>query len=230
MNLNRLRTFVALLILAQGFAAKSQITFAWNPSVSAAPITNYTVYWGASSGFYVYEADAGTQTNLTVTGLAPNTVYYFAVTATDQNGMESPNSSEVVCTNDPLIMPPIPSGGNIAAGTNGGGTTNSTGSSGGGSGGSSASSSASSVPGEVSIPGIPPVLSLSFDTNHKPLLTITGTVGSTLLIQSTTNVANLNTWNTITNLGMSNAWVGRDNQSGGRKRDHPGLRSGHKQL
>ena len=110
MNFDRLKTFVVLLIVAQGFAAKSQITFAWNPPVSTAPITNYTVYWGTASGFYVFEAYAGTQTNLTVTGLASNTVYYFTVTATDQNGMESPNSGEVVCTNAPLIMPPPPGG------------------------------------------------------------------------------------------------------------------------
>lgn len=174
MNLNRLRSIVALLIAAQGLAAKADVTLAWNP-VPGAAITNYTLLWGTNSGVYIFEAYTGTQTSLTVTSLSPNTVYYFAVTATAQDGTQSLDSGEICFTNAPEILSTGPPG------------------TGGGIGFTS----------EVSVPGVPPVLTLSF-TNHHPLLAISGTLASTLMIQSTTNPANLNSWTTITNLTMTN--------------------------
>ena len=103
MNLNRLKMIVGLWIAAQGFAAKSDVTLAWSP-VQGATITNYTLSWGTNSGVYTLEWYAGAQTNLTVTGLASNTVYYFTVTATAQNGAQSTNSNEVMFTNAPAAI------------------------------------------------------------------------------------------------------------------------------
>jgi hypothetical protein len=200
MNLNRLKSIVALLIAAQAFTAKSDIMLAWNP-VPGATITNYTLFWGTNSGVYIFEAYAGTQTNMTVTGLSSNTVYYFSVMATAQDGTQSLDSNEVVCTNSPTLMPPTPPGG---GGGTGGGSTNTSNLGGGGSGGSGGSGSGSGSTSEVSVPGVPPVLTLSLTNNHHPLLGISGTVGSALLIQSTTNPANLSSWTTITNLAMTN--------------------------
>jgi hypothetical protein len=220
MNLNRLRTIVALLIAAQSFAAKSDVTLAWNP-VPGAVVTNYTLSWGTNSGVYIFEADAGTQTTLTVTGLAPGTVYYFSVMATAQDGTQSGDSSEVVYTNAGSITPPVPTG--PGSGTNsGGGTTNIAGgglSGSGGSGGSSSSSGSSGSSsgggstGEVTVPGVPPVLALGFTNNH-PLLKISGTVGSTLMIQSSTNAQNQDSWSVITNLAMTNVDTSAPTNSG----------------
>ncbi len=215
MNSNCLKTIVVLLIAAQGFAAKSDVTLAWNPA-SGANITNYTLSWGTSSGVYTLEAYAGTQTTLTVTGLAPNTVYYFTVAATAQDGTQSANSSEVVYTNQSSAggqpasppSPPPPPGGSA-----GGGTASTPNVNGGGSGGSGGSSSGGGSTSEVSVPGVPPVLSLRITNNH-PLLAISGTVGSTLLIQSSTNAANQNTWTTITNLPITNPAAGAQTNPG----------------
>ena len=221
MNLNRLKAAVALLIAAQGFAAKSDVTLSWMPATDEV-ITNYTLSWGTNSGVYNIEYAAGTQTKVTVTGLADNTVYYFSVTATAQDGTQSADSNEIIYTNTsattppatpppatppPAPLPPVPPAG--------GGTTNNANLGGGGSGGSGVShgsgssrlsggaGSGSGSTGEISVPGVPPVLTLSFANQH-PLLSILGTAGSTLMIQSSTNPAHQNNWITITNLAMTN--------------------------
>jgi len=199
MNLNYPKTMLALVLAAQAFAAKSDITLAWDP-VPGSTVTNYALYWGTASGVYTFKANAGTQTSLQVTGLATNTVYYFVVAASTQDGTESPDSNEVIYTNAPIILPPDPGGTN---GMPGGGSTNTSSTSGGGSGGTGGSTAGNLPPGEVAVQGVPPVLAMSF-TNHHPLLAISGTVGAPLMIQSTTNPAKLNTWTTIANLAITN--------------------------
>jgi hypothetical protein len=155
-------------------------------------MTNYTLAWGTNCGVYLFQANAGTQTTLTVTDLSSNTIYYFAVFATMQDGTQCPNSAEIVFTNSPAT-----------AGTNAGGTTNSPGTGGGGSGGSGGAGNGSGSTNEVCIPGIPPMLVLSF-TNQHPLLAVSGLLGSVLLIQSSTNPADRDSWTTMTNLAMTN--------------------------
>ena len=242
MDLNRLKAIGALVIAAQGFAAKSDVTLAWNP-VQGVAITNYTVFWGTNSGVYILQANAGTQTSLAVTNLSSNTVYYLAASATAQDGTQSPFSSEVIYTNSPATPSPVLP---VTNGTAGGGTTNITNSSGSGSsgtnsgsgssgtnsgsgssgtnsgggssgtnsgGGSSGTNSGSGSTGEVSIPGIPPALTLSFG-NNQPMLAVLGTMGSTLAIQSSTNPANPDSWNTITNLAMTNPAAGAPTNPG----------------
>lgn len=206
MDLSHLKTIGALVIATQAFAAKSDVTLAWNP-VQGTVISNYTVTWGTNSGVYIFEANAGTLTTLTVTNLSPNTAYYLAVYATAQDGSQSPDSNEILYTNSPVAAPPdLP----VTNGTAGGGGTNATNSGGAGSGGSGMGNGSI---GEVSIPGIPPVLVLSF-TNHHTLLAVSGTVGSMLMIQCNTNAANQDTWSTITNLAMTNADAGAQNNQG----------------
>ena len=206
MDLNRLKAIGALVIAAQGFAAKSDVTLAWNP-VQGVAITNYTVFWGTNSGVYILQANAGTQTSLAVTNLSSNTVYYLAASATAQDGTQSPFSSEVIYTNSPATPSPVLP---VTNGTAGGGTTNITNSSG---SGSSGTNSGSGSTGEVSIPGIPPALTLSFG-NNQPMLAVLGTMGSTLAIQSSTNPANPDSWNTITNLAMTNPAAGAPTNPG----------------
>lgn len=73
--------------------AASSVTLAWDPSVSP-NVTGYNLYYGAISRTYTNVVSAGSATSATVSGLAPNTIYYFAVTAFDSNGIESDFSIE----------------------------------------------------------------------------------------------------------------------------------------
>ena len=84
----------------------NSINIMWN-SVSNA--VGYTLYWGTSSGNYNQMISGpSSQTNLVANGLAPNTVYYLAATATASDGTESAYSAEVVY--EPLSAPIAPTG------------------------------------------------------------------------------------------------------------------------
>lgn len=200
-------------MMFHAFTAKSDITLAWNPA-SGGNITNYMVYWGTASGVYLFGAPAGTQTSLNVTGLAPGAVYYFAVNAVANDGTESAYSNEVIYTNGAgSMMPPLP-GGTNAGGTNfaGGGTGGSSGSGGSGGGAGSGFVSGTNTPGEISVMGVPPVLGLSFNASHHPVLNVTGVLGATFVLQSSSNASGQSAWNILTNLTMTNA-TGPTNQN-----------------
>jgi hypothetical protein len=68
------------------------VTLAWNPSPST-NVVGYNVYCGLASGDYD-SVESVTGTNVTITGLAAGTTYYFAATAVDALGVESPFSNE----------------------------------------------------------------------------------------------------------------------------------------
>ena len=72
------------------------VTMAWNPSLST-NIVGYNVHYGLASGVYNSVASV-TGTNVTITGLAAGTTYYFAATAVDALGVESPFSNETSYT------------------------------------------------------------------------------------------------------------------------------------
>jgi hypothetical protein len=72
------------------------VTLAWNPSLST-NIVGYNVHYGLASGVYNSVASV-TGTNVTITGLAAGTTYYFAVTTVDALGVESPFSNETSYT------------------------------------------------------------------------------------------------------------------------------------
>jgi len=81
-----------------GFGAGGvSASLSWNP-VQDANLIGYFVHYGryssGSSGSCSYEASTFTSTpSATVSGLAPNTTYFFSVSA--YNGLESACSSEV---------------------------------------------------------------------------------------------------------------------------------------
>ena len=58
-------------------------------------VTGYFVYWGTESGNYASRGDSQYETTCTVVGLEEGRTYYFAVTAYDQNFLESEYSNEV---------------------------------------------------------------------------------------------------------------------------------------
>lgn len=70
---------------------------AWDP-VSATNLGGYRLYYGTSPGSYLQSpgqgVNMGNTTRYTVTGLAHDTRYYFAVTAYNTAGSESMYSNE----------------------------------------------------------------------------------------------------------------------------------------
>ncbi|HEV2394230.1 MAG TPA: fibronectin type III domain-containing protein [Verrucomicrobiae bacterium] len=74
--------------------AVANVTLAWDPSPSS-NIAGYRVYSGTISQAYNNVTDAGTNTTATVSSLLVGMTYYFAVTAYDSLGLESPFSQEI---------------------------------------------------------------------------------------------------------------------------------------
>ena len=74
----------------------------WNPPVTTTNLSGYRVYFGTAPGTYLQPLgqgiSVGNVTAYTLTGLASASTYYFAVTAFDTLGMESPYSNEVFKT------------------------------------------------------------------------------------------------------------------------------------
>lgn len=73
------------------------VTLAWNASPSST-IAGYHLYYGGASQAYTNTIDAGASTLLTVSNLAPQATYFFAVTSYDVLGLESAFSSEISYT------------------------------------------------------------------------------------------------------------------------------------
>ena len=76
-------------------AATASVKLTWNPSIST-NVVSYNVYYGTASGVYgsSISVAGAASTNATVTGLVQGTTYYFAATAVDALGNQSPYSNE----------------------------------------------------------------------------------------------------------------------------------------
>jgi hypothetical protein len=72
----------------------ADVTLGWRPGPDPA-ITGYNLYCGGASGSYTGKISAGNATNVTVSGLIPGTIYYFAVTTFSAAGLESLFSAEI---------------------------------------------------------------------------------------------------------------------------------------
>jgi len=68
-------------------------TLAWQPSSDPA-VTGYKLYYGVASHTYTNSIDTGRSTTAIVSNLVKGSTYYFAVTAYDSSGTESPFSNE----------------------------------------------------------------------------------------------------------------------------------------
>jgi hypothetical protein len=102
----------ALLTLVTTPAAfAGEMSLAWDP-VSDADLAGYTVYYGTSPSSYTQSKDVGLATQTTLTGLDPCTVYYVAVKAYDEGGLESENySNEVAGLPRPVVSSVTPASG-----------------------------------------------------------------------------------------------------------------------
>jgi Fibronectin type III domain len=89
-------TLILLIAAATAFG-QSSITLAWDPS-SDSRIVGYRLYEGIVSGSYTNVIDVGNLTTATVSNLVSGVTYYFALTAFDINGQESPLSTELSYT------------------------------------------------------------------------------------------------------------------------------------
>ncbi len=190
---------LAASALAIPFAANAQSSamLVWQPVVDAR-LTGYVLYWGTNSGNYLWSAGcAGTQTNITVNNLVSGQTYYFAVKAASSNGL-SAYSTEAAFTSTGAIASgpeiPLPPGGGANSPSENVNDNN----------GNGNNAPPPLLAGEIRITGIPQWLSLA-PTNGDANLTIQGTVGATVMIQSTTNLADPDGWVTTTNLILTNA-------------------------
>lgn len=110
MTRNRLAWCVLLLLGSLGAAQAASVTCTWSaPTTNAdgTPLTDlagFHVYYGQASRAYVPPIDVGNVTTFMVPNLSTGQTYYFAVTAYDWSGNESPWSNELSVT----ILPPDP--------------------------------------------------------------------------------------------------------------------------
>ena len=188
-TLGILAAFAAGPLLAP---CSGQVTMGWNPSPSSG-VAGYNLCWGTSSGAYtstnIYPS---TQTNATITNLAIGGVFYFAAQSFWSNGTPGPFSNEVRATNSPVLQPVF------VASTNGSGQSSLVSGNGGGVTGVNGTPANSAA----SFWGVPPFLTMTA-SNGDPLLNIGGTVGATLMVQTTTTPSSPDSWVTMTNVTMT---------------------------
>ena len=76
------------------------VTLIWTPS-SDTNVVSYKLYQGTNSGQYTVTLDASNALSLVAGGLSFGTTYYFAASATDNQGYESVFSNESSYTTPP---------------------------------------------------------------------------------------------------------------------------------
>jgi hypothetical protein len=104
MEFCRVRTFALVAVMLSVFSAAASaqvsVTVGWNANTEP-DVTGYTVSWGTRPGVYTASADAGNNTQHSVSGLSADQRYYFVVQAYNADGLRSLPSNEV--SNDALI-------------------------------------------------------------------------------------------------------------------------------
>ena len=81
------------------------MTLAWDRSPDSS-VTGYRVYYGGVSGNYTNSLAVGNATTATIPGLASGVTYFFAVSASATNGLESILSNEIAYT-VPKALPTV---------------------------------------------------------------------------------------------------------------------------
>src|SRR5580700_2024354 len=93
---------VAFLIFCASAVSAADISLEWNPSPST-NVAGYMLHYGVISGEYTSSQDAGTNTEITVSGFTPGQTYYFVVNAYGSNDNESTYSNKITNTVPPLL-------------------------------------------------------------------------------------------------------------------------------
>jgi hypothetical protein len=101
---------VLVVITSMPFAVleAASVKLSWDPSPDV-PVAGYAIYYGATSHMYTDKISLGNATSVTISNLVAGTTYYFAATAYDAAGLESPFSNEAMYAvpPDPLTEPPL---------------------------------------------------------------------------------------------------------------------------
>lgn len=82
-------------------------------------MTGYRLYQGGESQIYTNVVDVGSADTATISGLAQEVTYYFAVTAYDATGLESAFSGEISYTVPAMALLPPSLNANLALAVNG---------------------------------------------------------------------------------------------------------------
>src|SRR5262245_9731210 len=97
---HRRRAGLSIVVLLSGMTLMVSLVqavhvqLAWDPS-SSSQVTGYLVHYGTASGNYSVNVDTGPATTVALSGLVTGQTYYFAATAYDGYGDQSPFSNEV---------------------------------------------------------------------------------------------------------------------------------------
>ena len=124
---------ILLIILFASIASAREVTLAWDAN-SEPDLDHYVVYWGVNPGDYVYNSEdqgdfIGLTTEYSVEIPDDELVYFFAVTAVDESGLESDFSNEVSTDGSgtggggAVVVLPVNSNWNLVSVSYGSGTT-----------------------------------------------------------------------------------------------------------
>lgn len=83
---------LGLINASDGWA--QDVTLEWDPNTEP-DLGGYIVHYGTQSGIYDYSLDVGNFNSAVISGLEPDTEYYFAVSAYNLDGLSSALSNEV---------------------------------------------------------------------------------------------------------------------------------------
>jgi hypothetical protein len=97
-----------LVLLSSAQAAT--VNLAWNRNLEP-NVTGYRLYYGTNPGSYTQQINVGNSISASVSGLTVGTNYFFATTAYDSLGIESPYSNEVSYTVPSQTPTPTPTPG-----------------------------------------------------------------------------------------------------------------------
>ncbi len=94
-SVRRILIYTSMLLLFSIAVNAREVTLQWDPN-SEPDLSHYVVYWGENSGEYSNNSgDIGLVTTYSAILPDDGQIYYFAVTAVDEAGLESDYSNEV---------------------------------------------------------------------------------------------------------------------------------------
>jgi len=210
----RVKPILVTLFLAFYWAMKcgAQAVLTWN-SFADPTAAGYNVSWGTNGGVYLtHQFYNNGITNAEIDGLVANQVYYFNIAAVTSNGtVIAPTPS-----NDVMFTYSLPETNSLDSGS---GATNAGPPSPGGPGApttnsptiannTSGSTNTSSQTGSTNMTqslfwGVPPFMTM-FMSNGQPTLNIGGTVGATLMVESSPSIMSMDGWSEVTNVSVTN--------------------------
>jgi fibronectin type 3 domain-containing protein len=93
--MKKVAIFISIFLFFSAVVMAREVTFTWDAN-SEPDLKNYVAYWGTESGKYTqHKATQGLETIIKISIQDDGKIYYFAVTAVDEAGLESDYSNEV---------------------------------------------------------------------------------------------------------------------------------------